>query len=118
MPGTCSVYARFMLELFMTPIYARYKIRICRIRVTSESDFFLSFLLIVFMVTGPSAPLTSSCSLLDGSGCVSVLFSDSPPECVSPDVAPDSRVVTKLASGDGSEFLDIVVSAPWYGWVS
>jgi hypothetical protein len=36
MLGSCTVYARFMHDLFMTPIYARYKIIICKIRVTSD----------------------------------------------------------------------------------
>jgi hypothetical protein len=42
MHGLCTVYARFMHGLFLTPIYARFKTGICRILVTSVYKFSLS----------------------------------------------------------------------------
>ncbi len=39
MLGLCTVSARFMLDLFIKPIYDRFKTRICRILVTSEGFF-------------------------------------------------------------------------------
>ncbi len=33
MLGVCTVYARFMLDPFMTPIYARFMSNVCKIRV-------------------------------------------------------------------------------------
>ncbi len=40
MLGLCTVYARFVLDVFMKPIYARFKTKICIIIVTSVCFFF------------------------------------------------------------------------------
>ena len=47
-----------MLDLFMTPIYARYKIRICKIHVTSDMHIVIYYIHTVLhnMIFPPEAP--------------------------------------------------------------